>query len=129
MPESAAEQRLQVFESRHGRDAGWLVEHDGRAIALLSDPQRVDMFIDSYRVEPLDAGDAARAAMGACWRDGELVFRSRRFGTVAPHAVALGEPDPANGRVLMRGLYLPIGDPRPWERLLLRWRAFRRRAA
>lgn len=129
MPESAAEQRLQMFESRHGRDGGWLVEHDGRAIAALSDPQRVDMFIDSYRVEPLDGGGAARAAMAACWGDGALVFRSRRFGTVAPHAVALGEPDPASARVLMRGLYLPIGDPRPWERLLLRWRAFRRRAA
>ena len=128
MSESEAEQRLQMFESRHGRDGGWLVEHDGRAIALLGDPQRVDMFIDSYRDEPLEAGGQARSALPALWRDGELVFRSRRFGTVAPYAVALDQPDPASGPVLMRRLYLPIGDPRPWERLLLRWRAFRRRA-
>ena len=121
---------MQILETRHGREAGWLVEHHGRCVAVLAAPRRVDMFIDSYRVEPLNddmSGGRAVDFSPQFWRTADITFRSQRFGDVAPHAVVLSDPDPAEGRVLMRGLYLPIGDPALWESLLVRWRAFRRR--
>ena len=117
--------RLQILETNYGRDAGWVIEYQGRSIAILTDPRFVDMFLDSYRVEPLTQDAEERQKLmssSAFWKEGRFTFRNRQFGDIAPHAVALGSPDPAEQRVLMRGLYLPIGDPWPWERLLLWWR-------
>jgi hypothetical protein len=118
------ERRLQIFETNYGRDAGWLIEYQGRSIAVLTDLRFLDMFLDSYRVEPLTRDDEERRALMSShdfWREGQFTFRNRRFGELAPYAVALGHPD-AEARVVMRGLYLPIGDPRAWERMLLWWR-------
>lgn len=127
MTELAGERRLQIFETEHGRKGGWLIEHGDSSVALLTDLRRIDMFVDSYRVQPVTQDAAERQALmssAELWREGRLRVRCQRFGDIAPHAVALGHPDPGDGRILMRGLYLPIGEPRPWERLLLRWRAF-----
>ena len=45
--------RLRIIETNYGRNCGWYVEVEGRKIARLSDPEFVDMFWDSYRLEPL----------------------------------------------------------------------------
>lgn len=119
------ERRLHIFETNYGREAGWYMEHNDRCIAVLTDIHPRDMFLDSYRVEPMMQNVEERMKLMTSpefWQEEEITFRNRRFGDIAPHAVALGHPDSNEGRVLMRGLYLHSGTPRLWEKMLLWWR-------
>jgi hypothetical protein len=116
------EHRLQIIATNYGRDAGWFVEHHGRRVAQLTDPQFADMFWYSYQVEPLTEDPAEREALLTSpdrWLACEFVFRSRRFGLAAENAFPAGGVFPEPGRVLMRALYLNIDSPSVWERLLL----------
>jgi hypothetical protein len=115
--------RLQILESNYGRDDGWYVEEEGERVAVLSEPEYHDMFWECYRIEVLTDNPVIRqAALTSLsfWQDRSLVFRSRRFGLVAEYAVAGHMPMP--GRIIMRGLYLPVRiepAPRvPWWRKL-----------
>jgi len=119
---SARERRLQIFESDYGRLAGWYVEYEESRIAVLTDPRPADMFWDSYKIEPLveDPGEAVDLLDSPLhWDRCDFVFRNRAFDRTAPGFAAAGRPQIQNGRVLMRGLYLDIGRPSSWERLLL----------
>jgi hypothetical protein len=116
----ARERRLQIFELDYGRLAGWYVEYEGRRIAVLTDPRPADMFW--YKIEPLveDPGEAADLFdLPFHWDRCDFVFRNRAFDQTAPGFAAAGWPPIENGRILMRGLYLDIGCPSLWERLLL----------
>ena len=122
-PVSPAARRRRILESNFGRDGGWYVNRGGRRVAELLDPRRVDMFIDSYRVELVaDAGPDLDVRSAGFWMDEPLTFTSREFGEVAHNAIPLtyrpGEPD----RLEIRGLYLDAPPANLWESLLLRWR-------
>jgi hypothetical protein len=130
MKRTDRERRLRIFETNYGREAGWYVEHRGRRIALLSVPRFEEMFWDSYRIEPLTEDPEAAQLLTSPerWLNGELVFRSCEFGAIAENAFAAGQPFCDEHRVLIRGLYLGIGRPSVWERLLLWYRGSRQAA-
>jgi hypothetical protein len=94
-------------------DEAWIVERDGRAVAVLTDPHYVDMFWEAWRLDPLPGGSEPVFA-AAYWDDAFLertVFRHRATGAVAAQAFwTAGSPQ--NGRLIMRALYLPE-VPRP----------------
>jgi hypothetical protein len=125
------ERRLRIFETDYGRAAGWYVEHQGRRVALLTDPRYEDMFWESYRIELLTADPGEKSELLTSpdpWLSGEIVFRSCEFGELARNAFPAGQVFCDDHRVLMRGLYLGIGKPSVWERLLLWYRGSRRAA-
>jgi hypothetical protein len=124
-PPAMQEARLALWETDLGREAGWYVEHHGRPVALLTDPRFEDMFWESYRIEPLVEDEQERQRLlsdAELWLRCEFVYRSRRFGAVAPFAFPAGSPFPEAGRVTMRGLYLPCEEPTLPERMVLWWR-------
>ncbi len=116
------ERRLQIFASNYGRDAGWYVEYEGRRIGVLTDPRPADMFWCSYKIEPVVDDSGLRDDLldsRLHWDQCDFTFRNRAFDQTAPGFVAAGQPPFENGRALMHGLYLNIGHPSLWERLLL----------
>jgi hypothetical protein len=99
----------------------WAVERDGRLVAELADPRFVEMFWFSWAVVPTAADPAERAAVltPEYWTPDLLPrtkFRSLDFGHVAS-AWWAGE-GLRDGRLLIRGLYLPEPAGR-WERFVL----------
>ena len=124
--------RLRIWETDLGRDAGWVVERQGKPIAALSDRRWEDMFWESYRMEIVTEDRRMREEMltDGFWSKAEvegIVWRSKEFDDVAPGAYPALSPFPDPGRLKMRGLYLRIGDPWPWDwvvmwiRGALRW--------
>src|SRR5579872_4524820 len=92
---------------------GWFIEADGRRVAELIEPmyQSGSQFWYSYVVKPLidDPQEKARLLTSEFWHTGKLVFRSRKFGAVAPNAfAALAPPDSETHRIAVRGLYLEL---------------------
>jgi hypothetical protein len=90
------------------------------------------MFWDSYRLEVVTDDPELRQRLQTpeFWMAGEsegLVWRSREFGEVAEGAFPALSPFPEPGRLMMRRLYLRIGEPRPWDWLVLWWRRRKRR--
>lgn len=124
--------RLRIWETNYGRDAGWVVERQGRVIGVLTDPRLEDMFWYSYRLEVVtdDPELWRRMQTPEFWADESerLVWRSREFGEVAEGAFPALSPFPEPGRLTMRRLYLPVGEPWLWDQLVLWWRR-RQRAA
>ncbi|MGL4420271.1 MAG: hypothetical protein ACRCZF_06380, partial [Gemmataceae bacterium] len=57
------DQRLRIWESNYGRDAGWVIERQGEVIAVLTDPRFEDMFWDSYRMDVVASGPELRMRM------------------------------------------------------------------
>jgi hypothetical protein len=125
------QRRLRIWETDYGRNAGWFIERRGEIIAVLTEPRWEDMFWDSYRIDITTEDSELRSLLQTeiFWTkpEGEqLVWRSREFGEVAEFAFPGGEPFPEPGRLIMRALYLRIGEPRPWDRLVLWFRKWRR---
>ena len=111
--------RLLVWESDYGRSEGWDLELDGRIVA----------FWDSYclRATTDDPVLKERVLSEEFWKGDDcflkLVYRSRATGFVAEH------PLPARGftqleRISIRGLYISVGDPAPWDWIVLYARSF-----
>lgn len=121
--------RLRIWETNYGREGGWVVERQGQVIAGLTDHRSEEMFWDSYYLEVVtnDADLRQRLQTPDFWASAEsegLVWRSREFGETADGAYAALSPFPEPGRLAVRGLYLAIGAPRRWDRLVLRWRRY-----
>jgi hypothetical protein len=120
---------LQIWETHYGRDCGWIVTRQGETIAILTEPRWEDMFWDSYRMEIVAEDPQLRAQMltDEFWARAKsegLVWHNRQFGEVAEFAFPAFAPFPEPGRLMMRGLYLAIGNPRPWDWMVLwvrRW--------
>ena len=105
-----------------GTGGGWLVERNGRTVALLTDPQYIEMFWNSWRLEPLtDDPQERQAVFSAAY----LVSRSRRSNDLPQSRVFKSLPTPPSlltsemSRLVMRGLYQPISGPWLWDRLAL----------
>jgi hypothetical protein len=115
--------RLRTFEADYGRDFGWFVETGGATVVALVDPQRVELFWYSYRVEPVEGTALPEAVFAASfWHEGGLVFRNRSTGEVARNAFAGGEtPTRERPRLLMRGLSTSL-QPTLIERMILWYR-------
>jgi hypothetical protein len=101
---------------------GWFVERHGRRVAVLTDPRYVDIFWYAWRIEPLVDEEAEKAALftEAYWNS-PTSFRSREYHTLANAFCAIKDPV-RDGRLVMRGLYQPIRQLWPWERLVLWFR-------
>jgi hypothetical protein len=123
----AYKRRLRILETDYGREAGWFVELEGRAVAQLTEPRFEDMFWDSYRLEPL-TGDAElrrQILTKPFWDDfSRLTFRSCEFGDAVPQAWPAGDVFTEDGRVKLRGLYLTVRPSWlwPWEWPIIWWR-------
>lgn len=114
--------RIRLFESDYGRGAGWVAERDGRPIAVLCNPSRAEMFWHWYDVEVTTSEAAERHALShsqEAWSG--LRYRSRLTGELCPYGWAVGPPG-EDGRLLTRGLYIPLGDPSLIEAIVLWWR-------
>lgn len=116
--------RLQIWETDFGRECGWVIERHGQPIAILSDPRNSSMFWDSYNLEIITDNMKMRQQMTSAefWARAEaegLIYRNRTFGDVAENAFPALSPFPEPGRLLMRALYLPVGRPKPWDRVVL----------
>lgn len=121
------ERRLRIWETNYGRDAGWHIERRGEVIAVLTDWRWHEMFWDSYEMEIVasDADLRRRMQTREFWAVAEsegLTWRNREFGELAEFAFPSLTPFPEVGRLTMRGLYLPIEPPWPWDRVVLCWR-------
>jgi hypothetical protein len=97
--------------------AGWFVEVDGRRVAELIEPTCVMSSESwySYVIVPVtkDPQEREQLFSGKFWTSGKPVFRSRKFGVVASHALpSLTAPDPDTRRVSVRGLTIRL-NPRP----------------
>jgi hypothetical protein len=124
--------RLRIWETNYGRDSGWVIERQGKAIAILTEPRWEDMFWVSYLMEIVAADDGLRAQMltKEFWARAEsygLVWRNREFGEIAEYAFPGLSPFPEPGRLIMRGLYLRSGEPWPWDWIVLWFRSWLRR--
>lgn len=124
--------RLRIWEANYGRDGGWVIERCGIPIAVLTEPRDEEMFWESYRLEIVAEDSQSREQMltNEFWSQAEaegLVWRNREFGDIAESAFPALSPLPEPGRLMMRGLYLAIGDPRPWDRIVLWARSWFRR--
>jgi hypothetical protein len=115
-------QRLRIWETNFGRDDGWLVERNGQPIAILTQPRYEEMFWESYRLDVVAKDSDLRQLMETqeFWKTAtDLTFRSRKFGTVATSAFPSLTPLSEHGRLTMRGLHLFIGNPWPWDKVVL----------
>jgi hypothetical protein len=97
--------------------AGWFIEVDGRRVAELSEPMYVSgsRFWYSYVIVPItaDLKEKERLFSGEFWTSGKAVFRSRKFGVVAPHALpSMTPPNQDTYRISVRGLQVEL-DPGP----------------
>jgi hypothetical protein len=124
--------RLRIWETDFGRDSGWVIERQGETIAILTEWRSEEMFWDSYLMEIVAADSGLRAQMltKEFWARAEsegLVWRNREFGDIAKYAFPGLSPFPEPGRLIMRGLYLSIGHPWPWDWIVLWFRRWLRR--
>jgi hypothetical protein len=124
--------RLRIWETNYGRDCGWVIERQGKAIAILTEPRWEEMFWDSYRMEIVAGDGELRAQMltKEFWARAEsegLLWRNREFAEIAEYAFPALSPFPEPGRLMTRGLSLAIGDPYPWDRIVLWMRSWFRR--
>ena len=90
-------------------DSEWLVEMEGRPVALLSDPRWFDMFWTTYRMTPLieDAATLAQLQDVEFWRTCEsrgVKFRHRASAAISEYAFPGWDPFPEPGRIVMRGI-------------------------
>jgi hypothetical protein len=118
------ERRLRIFESNYGRTGGWSAEMNGRCVATLDYLGPADMFWDNYRVTLVteNSEDSQHLLSSDIWDGRHLRFRNREFGLLVSSAFAAGGRVLIEGnevRAVMRGLYLPLRGPWPWECLLL----------
>jgi hypothetical protein len=123
--------RIRIFETDYGRNCGWYVERRGQRVAVLTDPRWEDQFWYSYRLEVVtdDPDLAARILTKAFWVGPEsehVAYRNREIGTIAPDAFPGGQPFLEPGRLMMRGLYFPMGEPWLLDEIVLWWRRRRR---
>jgi len=126
------ERLLRIWESDFGRSSGWLVEHDGKTAAILSEPGWEEMFWVSYKIEICTDDPELRRKMETAdfWVNLPLnyfVWRSREFGDTVEGVWAAGAPFPEPGRLTLRRLYLPAREPRLWDQIIL-WARRRLRA-
>lgn len=122
IPKLARNIRLRIFESAYGRREGWYVKRDGRHIAELTDGRYEHDFWESYRIVPLDVDpeDSKRLFTNAFWDDTcNIEFISKEFLDTAPFAFPSINPIRLPERIMMRGLYLVVAPPTPWERIIL----------
>jgi hypothetical protein len=108
----AKTRRRLLRESNFGRDFGWWVEWNGRAVARLDDPvwDSNSQFWFHYRLTLTTTDPAERAALldKKFWdaHISEITFRSIRLGEVAVGAFTSERVFDENGRVWTRGLHL-----------------------
>jgi hypothetical protein len=97
-----------------------IVERDGRAVAVLSEPVRDDMFWFSWKITPLVAD--APVTSDDFWRSSEesrTVFRCKASNPVAGMAFWAASNPVREGRLVLRGAYVPV--PLPFRRRPLTW--------
>lgn len=117
--------RLRIWETNYGRDAGWIVEYQGKPLAILTCPGFVDQFWVSYWMEVVceDAALCARLLSEEGWPlsnedHRQLTWRNRELGLTVP-IVSVAGMQFGPRRVVVRGLSLYPGWMMPWDCLAL----------
>jgi hypothetical protein len=85
-----------------------VVERDGRAVAVLSEPLVEEMFWFRWKITPLVTD--APVTSDDFWRDSELTnttFRCRASNALADTAFWAGSNPLRDGRLVLRGAYVP----------------------
>lgn len=113
---SASSDRLfDVWETNYGRDCGWIVEKDGKIVAMLDNNKPVEMFWNEYDIIAVcDEGNDGEYVFTREFWDSfsseTLRFRNCEFQDEVS-AFPAGNPVPHHGKVVMRGLYIPVRAP------------------
>jgi hypothetical protein len=128
------ERRLCLWETNYGRECGWQIERNGAIIATLSDPRYEDMFWESYRMEVTTDDPILRDRLHTkkFWAQAEtekVRWRNLKFLELAEFAFPGMSPFPEPGRLIMRGLYLPIDPPKLYDKIILAIRRWTRNQA
>ena len=90
--------------------AGWFVELDGRAVAIVTDPEFYDMFWVSMNLQTLspDPGERLRICTERCWwLESNLTLRNRLTGKATDQVFPAGDVFTDTGRVILRESLLP----------------------
>jgi len=93
--------------------AGWLVERDERVLAELTEPMYVSgsQFWYSYQIIPItnDPAEIEELTTSKFWRSDKIIFRSRKFGVIAPTALTSQDsPCSESHRVKLRGMHIKV---------------------
>lgn len=122
--------KLHIWETNYGRDAGWLMSYRGEAVALLTDPQWEDMFWMSYRLTylPNETVNTQQFYRDEFWNHEachDATWQNAYFNLAPTHPLAGRPPQRPGDRISMRGLYLNIPAPGFLARQILRYRSHR----
>ncbi|MBI2808043.1 MAG: hypothetical protein HYX68_23915 [Planctomycetes bacterium] len=90
--------------------ARWIVELDGRAVAILTDPQLFEMFWVSLNLQTLtdDASERLRISTDrGWWLNSKLTLRNRPSDVATDEVFPAGDVFTDTGRVILREILLP----------------------
>jgi len=96
----------QLAASCGGRKFGWFIEWNGAVVGELIDCQYDEMFWDSYQIIPASKEAWRILNTADYWYSGQFRFRNKILDEFAEYPFCAGSGILADGRVLMRGLYL-----------------------
>ena len=116
--------KLKVWESDYGRQNGWIVEKNSKPVALLTDPEYVDMFWVSYQIELIDQSENLVSQMQTqdFWNEFHskgFVLRNRTIPSFEKSDMVLVSMHESVGRVSFRSLHIHINSPTIFDGLLL----------
>lgn len=114
---------LAVWLSDFGRSEGWIIERAGLPIGKLRDAAFAEMFWDLYHVEEcVDDLTQVSVLADEFWTQFDfknIKFRSIATDEVIDSAIPKIQPPDELGRVVIRGLYIPVREPSVLERGVL----------
>lgn len=90
--------------------AGWFVEMDGRAVAILTDPQLHDMFWVSLNLQTITDDPIERLRISTdrdWWLNSKLTLRNRLTEIATDQVFPAGDVFNDSGRVILRESLLP----------------------
>ncbi|RBP35708.1 glycosyl transferase family 2 [Roseimicrobium gellanilyticum] len=101
----------EAIRKAEAANSEWLVELNGRPVALLSEPLWEDMFWESYKFTTLveDADILAKLQDTEFWKVCEsqgIRFRHKASSKLSEYAFPALTPFPVPGRLMMRGMHL-----------------------
>ena len=101
--------------SDYGRSNGWIIERSGHMIGKLVDAEYAEMFWDHYRVEEISRDPSCPSVLAdEFWTEFDfehIQFRSIATGDLVENAIPARHRPDDDGRVMIRGLYIPVRNP------------------
>ena len=121
---SDSEKNFRIWETDYGAECGWSIELGGKEIGSLSEPQPDETFHTSYKLDITTDDDdlAFRMETREFWEkaaDQGVKWRNLGFDIVIDDAFPSINPFPTPGRLSMRGLRIPLREPKFFEKIMV----------